>query len=318
MIELELASVLAAAVAAPHLLPLHRVPPMGAASVWLLVLALRALVAIGGVLFVFLYLPQTGVFEAIADWCLHQVLPVLATHLGLSGHPLAHAALVLPALALAASLLWLSFGLVRAWLALRRQLRHSLGRGPWGSTVVADERIVVAATALGRAQIVLSPAALDNLDEQELRASMAHEFAHLRRRHRPLLLVGSLLAALARLLPATRAAERELVFHLERDADQFAVRTTRDPLALASAICKAAGSATSPALAALGGRGRVSRRLDILVDGERPRSRSLESLVAGLAVLLAAGVLSLAVTLPSWALSAPPAAPVVGSADCSH
>lgn len=313
MLELALASALAAGITAPHLLALQRVPPMLTAVLWIFALALRAMVAIGAALFFFLYLPQTGLFTQIADWCWHEVLPVLATHLGLSGHPFAHAAVILPVLALAASLLWLTVGIARGWLSLHRQLRDSPGHGPWGSTVVAEPRILVAVTALGRARILLSPAALGGLDRDELRASVAHERAHLRRRHRPLLLAGSVLAALGRVLPGTRRAERELIFHLERDADQGAVRETHDPLALASAICKAAGASPAAGVVGLSGGGRVTRRLEVLVDGEPPRSALLVRLVAALVALLGAAVLTLAITLPAWALTAPASAPAAAA-----
>lgn len=303
----------------PHALPLHRVAPLLASVVWALALLLRAVMAAGGALFVFVYLPQTHLFEVIGNWCLHEVLPLLTTHLGLSGHPLAHAAVVLPALTLGASLLWALAGLMRGWLVLRQQLRGSPGSGPWGSTLVADEHVVVAATSLGRGRVVLSPAALGTMDPEELRAGMAHEIGHLSRRHRPLSLLGSVLSAIARPLPGTRQAERELAFNLERDADEFAVRQTQDPLALASAICKTAQSHLPAALHSLGGRGRVERRLDILLDGASPRSRGAERAAWFATALLATMVLGLAVSLPSWALT-PVAAPTgsLSGGDCPH
>ena len=304
MVDLALAIALAAGIGLPHLLPLQRVAPMPAAVLWILALGLRAVVAIGTALFFFLYLPRTGLFAEIAARCWHEVLPVLATHLGLSAHPLAHAAVIVPALALAGSLLWLALGMARGWLSLHRQLRRPLGEGPWGSTVVPQTGILVAVTAVGRGKIILSPGALGGLDRDELRASVAHEAGHLHRRHRPLLFGASILVALARVLPGTRRAERELVFHLERDADGYAVRQTQNPLALASAICKAAS--IPAAVVGLDGGGRVTRRLKILMDGDQPRSRPLEWLVAALSIALCASLLALAITLPAWALAGPP------------
>jgi Zn-dependent protease with chaperone function len=197
---------------------------------------------------VLVYLPATELFRALAEWCWHDVLPVLALHLGISGHALAHAPSIAPGLALATSLLWLVGGLVRAWLALRRHLKTSIGEGPAGSTIVDEAQILVGATRIGRGRTVISHGALRFLDAEELAASLAREEAHIRRRHRPLLFAGSVLAALARVLPGTRTAERELAFQLERDADEYAVRQTRDSLALASAICKAAGGVPGPTL----------------------------------------------------------------------
>ena len=307
MLGLELALLLVVAMALPTRLPLERVAPLLAAGVWLLVLAIRALVAIGGAVFVFLYLPRTELFAAFTGWCLHEVLPLLTTHLGLSGHRFAHAAVVLPALVLAASLLSLGVALTRAWLKLRGQLRRSLGRGPAGTTVVADRGVLVAVTSVGRGRIVISPATLAEMDEAELCAGLAHERAHLRRGHRPLLHLARLLAALARVLPGTAAAQRELAFHVERDADEYAVRATRDPLALAGAICKAAACPASPALAPLGGGGRrITRRLSLLVDGPPERGGALlQRATLAVAGVLAALVLGLSATLPGWALAAP-------------
>lgn len=318
--EVAIAVAIVVAVALPHGLALRRAAPALAAAVWLNALFLRAAVAIGGAVFLFGYLPETGLFQALARWCLHEVMPLLTTHLGLSGHPVAHAALVLPALALAASLMWVLVGLARAWMGLRRQLRAATGAGPDGSTVIPDDEVLVALTALGRPRIVLSDAALGVMDEGELRASVAHERGHLHRRHRPLLLLGSLLSALARPLPWTRAAERELAFHLERDADEFAVRETRDPLALASAICKAAQSRT-PAWTGLGGKGPVTSRLEILVDGGPRRSAAVDRVAAALTALLALMTLAIVVALAAWVGESPAAAAaaqVVSAAPCPN
>lgn len=112
--------------------------------------------------------------------------------------------------------------------------------------------------------LLVSDAALRAMDRDELRASFAHEIGHVRRRHRPLILGASLLAAVGRFLPGTQAAERELLFNLERDADEFAVRATNDPLALASAICKAAAGRAINYAAALQGRGGMATRLSYL------------------------------------------------------
>lgn len=294
-----------AAIVVPHLLPLQQASPVSAAVVWLSVLALRALVAVGVAIFALVYMPQTGVYDAVAHWCWHEALPIIATHLGLSGHPVVHAAILLPGLALAASVLWLLFGLTRAWLALRACLRGALGAGPLGSTVIADDDVMVGVTRLGRGRIVVSDRALGMMDSQELEASVSHELGHIHRRHRPLLLLASLLAALGRVLPGTAVAERELRFSLERDADDYAVRQTSDPLALASAICKAATVAPTTGATGLDGGGRVVLRLDYLA-GRGPRAgRGLQRGAYLLTLVLVAMILALSATLPSWALAVP-------------
>jgi len=304
-LEAGVAIVVPAAVALPHLLPLHAVRPATAALVWLSALAVRALIAIGGALFTFVYMPQTGVYDAVAHWCWHEIVPAVTAHLGLSGHPVIHAAILLPGLALAASLLWLMFGFARAWLLLRARLRMAVGVGPLGSTVIEDRDVVVGVTQVGRGRIVVSRRTFGVMDSSELEASLSHELGHIDRRHRPLLLVAAVLVALGRLLPGTARAERELRFSLERDADEYAVRRTRDPLALASAICKAATARPLAAAVGLGGGGRVALRLDYL-SGRAPRaSRALERSARGLGVALVLIALGLSATLPSWALTLP-------------
>jgi hypothetical protein len=314
--EAALAVTVTAAIAAPHLIGLERVTPIWAAAVWLATLTLRALLAIAGAIFLFVHLPQIGLLDALTHWCLHEVMPLLTSELGISEHPVTHAAGLLPAAILAGSVVWLVFALTRSWLALARMLSGAVGEGPAGSTVVHDSLLLVAATRLGRGRIVVSDSALNAMDPQELQASLAHELGHLRRRHRPILLAASVLAAFARVVPGTRAARRELHFHLERDADEYAVSQTSDPLALASAICKTATGAPR-GLIALGGRGHARLRVGYLIDDRPARAgRAREFATRALAVSLTGLALALAGTLPVLVLAHAPA--VAFSADCHH
>ncbi|MBA3421904.1 MAG: M48 family metalloprotease [Thermoleophilaceae bacterium] len=303
--EVGLALTVVAGVSLPHLLPLDFASPRGAAVVWALALVLRALVSVAAAAFVLVYLPQSDLFRPVADWCVHTILPIIVTHL--SGHGVGHIAVVLPGLALAASLLWAIGSLLRGAITVRMRLRaRHRGSGPLGSIVVSDPDVIVAVPMLGPARLVVSDRALATLDDGELRASLAHELGHIHRRHRPLLIAAAVLSALGRVIPGTRAAERELRFHLERDADAYAIGLTRDPLALASAICKAAGSRLGAALSGLGGSGRVNVRLDYLLEaGLGHRLRRVEWAVRGATVLLAGLVLPLLLTLPAWALAGP-------------
>ncbi|MBA2637248.1 MAG: hypothetical protein H0U79_03325 [Solirubrobacterales bacterium] len=309
MIEgLVIAAVVLSAISLPHLLPLDHVAPRSAAILWLLALALRAVVAVATALFMLTYVPQAELLGAFATWCVHAALPVVATHLGLSGHGMVHLAVVLPGLALAASLLLALAGLLRAAVALRLRLgprgRHP---GPLGSTVVADPEVLVALPMFGPARLVISERALRSLDTGEIAASFAHELGHLRRSHRPLLVAAAVLGPLARALPGTRLVESEIRFHLERDADAYAVELTRDPLSLASAICKAVSSRARVAVAALGGGGaRVGIRLEWLLKADGcVRAHRREWPVRGVGVILAAVLTSLVIALPGWALAGP-------------
>ncbi len=304
--------------ALPHVFPLQRVAPMTAAAAWFSALAIRAAVAVGAAVFVFVHVPQTAVARAVADWCWHRVLPILTEVLGFSGHPVSHAAVALPALTLAASVMWLGFGLLRGWIALQRTLRRTVGPGPLGSTVVEQEEIVLGVPKFGRGRVVVSDQALRAMDDAELEAGLAHELGHIHRRHRPLLLLGSVLAALARPLPGTRATERRFTFSLERDADEYAVQRTHDRLALASAICKAAVARPSPVLAALGQAGSVAERLRFLVDQVEVPSRRLERSARAMVAALGLAAVLLTMAVPALAATRPDALQAFSSNDICH
>ena len=309
LVELAIVLLAPPLVLVPHLLPLHRVAPISAATVWLLALGLRAMIAVGAAVFLFLFLPGAGLFHVATQWCFHTLVPFLTEQFGLRGHSLADIASLLPGLTLAASLVWVAFGLARGSVALQLFLRRRRrGDGPLGSTIVDEDAVFVAVAGVGRGEIVISRAALEAFDGEEIAASVAHERGHLRRRHRPVLVVGRILAALGRPIPGTRTAERELGFSLERDADEFAVRETSDPLALASAICKAAvARAEIPSAAALRGRGSTVLRLEYLMNGGQQRAAAgLERAARGIAAVLAVSVLVLAVAVPVVAFGAAP------------
>lgn len=270
-----LGALVALAIVTPHLADPQRSTASLAALVWFCALVLRALTVIAAVLFLVLVLPTTQLFSMVTHWCWHTVLPVLATHLGLDGHSLGDAAIVLPVFFVAASIVWVGIGVLRATRKVSALMRHAeLGPGPDGSVMVGGPTVVVAAAGLHRPKVVVSAGALLTLDDDELAASLDHERGHIARRHRFVLLAAQFLRAVARPLPGTRTAMRELVFHLERDADAWAVTRRNDRFALASAICKAATAAlpTTSVATALGG-GAATRRVRELVQGP-PRIRS--------------------------------------------
>ena len=282
----------------PHLLPLSRVAPSSAAAIWLLALALRAGVVLTGAVAAIVVVPQSRPFQDLARACWHQA------GLDVSGHRLADAATALPLVALALSLVWLVVKLGRSVTALDVYLRrYAKGQGPFGSTLVTERQVVLAASTLGRPRVVVSEGAVQRLDDDELTAGLAHEFGHLQRRHRPVLLLGRMFATLSRPLPASAAAERALHLSLERDADEYAVARTSDPLSLASAICKAAGSGIPRALAALRG-GEVAIRLHQLVEhgGRRRSSTAVERCAQLLAAVMAAATFALLVGVSAWTI----------------
>ena len=288
---LVLAGLVVAAIAAPHVLSLERARPATAATIWMAALALRALSAVFIALVAIIHLRATELFALVTHWCWHAVVPPLATHLGLNGHQLGDAASIAPFFALAASLVSVAYGVTRASRAIQCFVSGaSIGRGPQDSVIVGGSHVLVAAAGIARPQVLVSAGALAALDDGELRAGLAHEEGHIARWHRFVLLLAELFRAWARFLPGTSRAMAELHFHLERDADDWAVRHA-DPLDLASAICKAAGGApTAPVMALSGSAGR--RRVELLLGPQTEPGGS-----AGGARLIAAAMVALTLLL---------------------
>lgn len=292
------AVVLATAIAAPHVLDLRASPPAPAAAVWFASLALRSLVVLAAAGFALIYLPQTELFSALAHWCLHAVVPILTAHLGFDGHRVADAVIVLPAGLLALSLSSGMLAIVRAARMVKRSVTTaSLGTGPEDSILIGGPEVLLASAGLPRPRVIVSAGALLALDDDELAAGLAHERGHIARRHHHVLCVAEMIHAVGRFVPGSRRALAELRFQLERDADHWAINERHDPLALASAICKAANAPIQGrAVAALAG-GRVSYRVDELLARQRQRQRprlAARCLATGMTVL----AIGLAVALP--------------------
>jgi hypothetical protein len=290
-------------ISAPHLLPLSGASPAAAATIWLSALCLRALTVLYVALYLVLFLPKTEVLHAATHWCWDAGLPLLVTELGLSGHHVGAAAVILPAFVLAFSLISVAVGVVRATRSLAAMLtRSSLGRGPGDSTIVSGPDVLLAAVGITRPRVFVSAGALTTLDDDELAAGLDHERAHIARRHRFVLVFAELCRSLARFVPGTRTNMSELQFHLERDADHWALARRHDPDTLASAICKAASSRAIPApgLVLLSGRGQVTRRVDELIQGPAAEpGRALRRGSRFVAVAMACFVVALVVSVPA-------------------
>ncbi len=285
-------AILALVLVAPQFLPRSRLAPVSGIALWLAALALRAVTALMAAGALIGYLPQTEFFRVATGWCIHAVLPYVSVHLGFSGYQLGETATLLPAVLLAVSVIAAVVGIWRAARALSRWLGESaIGSGPSESVIVGGPEIVVAAAGLLRARVIVSAGALAALDGGELRASLAHEQAHIGRRHPLLSLVGSLLFAIARVVPGGAKAMTELHFHLERDADESAVRLDGDPLALAAAICKAGRKPlpmTAPLMSGLASHA-VPARLQLLLDRPSAKPSRIATLTA-YALALAFGI----------------------------
>lgn len=305
---LALTVMLIAGIAVPHLLRLGSASPAVAAMFWLSALCLRALTVLYLALYLVLFLPNTQLFAAVTHWCWHTVLPLLATHLGLDGHRIGDAAVIFPAFALTFSVVSVAVGVIKAARSVRDMLaRSSLGAGPGDSMMVSGRYVLLAAAGITRPRVFVSAGALTTLDDAELAAGLEHERAHIARRHRFILVFAELCRGLARFLPGTAKTLAELHFHLERDADHWALARRHDPYALASAICKAATSHTTPApsFVLLSGQGAVTRRVDELIElGVSKPPRALKRVLACAAAVMACFTLVLAASVPATVLAA--------------
>ena len=288
----------------PHLLSRTSVAPVAGIGLWLSVLALRGALSVVAVFACLLYQPATAPFELISGWCSHTGLPLFATNLGMSGHMLGDVASFVPAVALAALTVTACFG---TWRAVHRAAswlrRNAVGRGPSESVIVGEREMIVATAGISRPRVIVSAGALLNLDDDELAAGLQHEWGHVRRGHRFVTLTSAGLLACSRLLPGGQRAFRNLQFHLERDADRYAIRRTGNPMALASAICKVASrggrSVAEPvAFASLAGAD-VTERVRLLVAEMSPSMGRQGSFVCvALSLIIGLAALGLLIAMP--------------------
>jgi hypothetical protein len=301
-----LALLAAVGMALPHLLRLDNARPTTAAILWTASLTLRALTAVSAALFLIVALPETAAFKVVTHWCVHSALTAVGVHVDVHGHAIGAAAVVTPAAMIAVALVAALLRSIRASRAVAATLRRkSLGAGPRNSIIVGGSDVLVAAAGLVHPRIVVSAGALAALDDEELAAGLAHEHGHIARRHHVGLAYADCCRAVGRILPGTRRAVRELRFHLERDADEWALRRDHDPCALASAICKAAATRASDdrAVVTLAG-GAIERRLDDLLGRETATTGSLRRrLVDSAAVLMVCVTLTSLVAIPTEALA---------------
>ena len=262
---------------------------MHAVAVWTSALALRALVSVLAALLVVLVLPHSRALDRFSHWCLEVELPLVGVGFELDGHPLGDAATLIPTLIVGGSLFAVLLGVARATRAIARLVsQQAVGRGPGDSVIVGGADVVLASAGFAHPRVLVSAGALIELEDDELAAGIAHEQGHIARRHRYLLLFGEACRGLGRFVPGTQAACRALVFHLERDADRWALAQRHQPLVLARAICKAESAfAIGPVYAGLDG-GRVPERVGQLVGepvaGE-PAAAPLRALATGMVVL---------------------------------
>lgn len=302
--------------AGARLLPLDRVAAPTAIVTWLCILSVGAISTISATALAIIYLPETAIYSFVASLCVHVTVPIISPHVGFSGHAALHAAMALPVIGLFTSILWLMSRLTKGWWTLRSRLRGSVETND-GWALIEDKEIVLGVAPIGRGRIVISDTALRAMDPAELEAGLSHEAGHIRRGHRSITFVARVLAALGFIFPGTRHAQRSLIQALERDADDYAVRQTKDPLSLASAICKAATGPSPAGGIGLAG-GMISRRLDYLEGHLTLAGPSVRRSMNFVAMLFVAATFVFAASTSAWAASAPAGnhAWYIGGTDC--
>ncbi len=129
--------------------------------------------------------------------------------------------------------------------------------------------------------IAISRGLRQHLDDAEFDLVLAHEYSHAHHRHDRFLLLALVVDAA---VPLMRPATRQLRFHLERWADEDAVRTTRADRRLAArTIAKVALASTpAPAVMSIATQG-VAARAGALVNPPVPAGVA-RRLLAGTAV----------------------------------
>ena len=297
-----LAAIVVTGILLPHVLRLQRVSPITAIVLWLNGLALRALATVLAAIYVLYFLPRTALFVDLSHWCAG--IPVIGHGLQAEGHAVAAATLYLPGIALVASLSYDSVRTAREVGAARRLVQNAVGHGPRNSLILGGPEVIFAVAGLAHPRVLVSAGALTALDDHELTAALDHEQAHIAHRHRFVMLLALGCRSLGRAIPGCDRGIRELAFHLERDADRWALRRHDDRLALASVICKAAGEPTLPRTMSRLGAVGITERLNQLID-ERPLASAgpARAALRGLATVMVICTLVLGALVPAAAVA---------------
>ena len=177
---------------------------------------------------------------------------------------------------------------VRAQLRVRSGLRLAVEHELDGAFVrlFPSSRPQAFCAGLLRPRVFLSSTARDRLCQAELRAVLAHEGHHVRRRDPLRLLAGRILADALFFVPALHRLEQRYAELAEVAADEAAVRVAGSP-ALASALLKLGARDHPEAAVAL-----AAERVDHLCGA--PTRWQLESRTLVLSLLGVAGISSLA------------------------
>ncbi|MFJ8108090.1 M56 family metallopeptidase [Streptomyces sp. NPDC096132] len=188
-----------------------------------------------------------------------------------------------------------------AWQARRARRRHldllTLVGEPapaYDATVVDHAAPAVYCLPGRRCRVVITQGALDVLSEDQLRAVVEHERAHIDGRHHLLHLLAEAFSRSFPGLPLARHAREQTTLLVEMIADDRALRS-HPREALASAMYEVAAGRIPPAALGAGGGGALIRLRRVLTPQPRPHRATWLSVAAAtvaaplLPVLVACG-----------------------------
>ena len=104
--------------------------------------------------------------------------------------------------------------------------------------ILEDDNVVLLSTTGKKGSIYLSSGLLQVLDRDQVRAAIAHEFAHVMRSKQPLLVILFLFRIVMFYNPVILMEFRRIIQEDEKICDDIAVSLTHNPNALASALRK--------------------------------------------------------------------------------
>jgi hypothetical protein len=220
-------------------------------------------------------LAHFGFRSSLCDWSMHLLpdQPVVSTLIG--GAALAMAAIGTVRL----------IGVIRTHLTIRCTDTCAFH--------LVETSEVFAYTLPGPARtIAISRGLRNSLDDSEYDFVVAHEQSHAGHRHDRFLLLALIATAV---VPFMRPATDQLRFHLERWADEDAVRTTGVPRRFAARTIARVALAQTPSAAVLGvATHGVAARATALTHGAAPASRARR--------LQSVGLVIVTVALSAWQL----------------
>jgi TonB family protein len=188
-------------------------------------------------------------------------------------------------------------------------VRHSMLRRP---PLVARSSNGLPMTAGVLHPVVLMPsAAADRFDDDELKAVLAHELAHVERRHNLAAVVQNVATTLFWFDPALWLANLRLHVEAEKDCDERVLEIAPDRPTYLSAMLKASYGFIAPRPAGVScmSTSQLKERMDNLMRHQKSETRSIPhwlALVAGAAVVLTTTAF-VSASAPSSAPAAPAA-----------